>query len=267
MKRFWNFTQSQTRDKAGELILYGEISDVTWYGDEVTPKTFKEELDALGDIDTLDIYVNSGGGDVFAGFAIFNILFRCKAYITAYIDGIAASIASFIIMAADKIVMAKNSLLMIHNCWTSVGGNKEKMRKVADEMERIDGIIADTYAEKMNQKRDVIAALMTGEKWFDSEEAIEAGIVDEVDEAKQIAASIYGESLNVGGQVINLNRYFNAEKLRAQIPAAELEAEKPETKKPENGEEIQPVSDKTALLEQRKQFWNIRKKILGGKVA
>ena len=75
-KKFWNFKAMD--DKTGELTLYGEISDVTWWGDEITPKQFKEDLDALGDIDTLNVYINSPGGDVFAGQTIYSMLKRHK---------------------------------------------------------------------------------------------------------------------------------------------------------------------------------------------
>ena len=86
--KFWNF---KALDKdTGELTLYGEISNETWWGDEVTPKEFKADLDALGDINTLNIYINSPGGDVFAGQAIHSILKRHKAHKNVYIDGLAA---------------------------------------------------------------------------------------------------------------------------------------------------------------------------------
>ena len=130
--KFWNF---KAQDGNGELMLYGEISSATWYGDEITPKQFKDDLDSLGDIENLNIYINSGGGDVFAGQAIYTMLKRHKAFKTVYIDGLAASIASVIAMAGDKIIMPKNAIMMIHNAWTVVAGNKDELRKMADDMD------------------------------------------------------------------------------------------------------------------------------------
>ena len=105
MKKFWNFIKNEAGD--GELTLYGEISDVTWWGDEITPQQFKKDLDDLGDISNLNIYINSPGGDVFAGQTIYSILKRSQAHITVYIDGLAASIASIVAMAGDEVIMPK----------------------------------------------------------------------------------------------------------------------------------------------------------------
>jgi ATP-dependent Clp protease protease subunit len=109
--KFWSFKALDK--KTGELTLYGEIASVTWYGDEVTPKEFKADLDALGDIDTLNIYINSSGGDVFAGQAIHSMLKRHKANKNVYIDGLAASISSVIAMAGDTIFMPKNAFVAL----------------------------------------------------------------------------------------------------------------------------------------------------------
>ena len=115
-KKFWSFKALD--ETTGELLLYGEISDISWWGDEVTPKQFKEDLDALGDIDVLNVYINSPGGDVFAGQAIYSMLKRHKAQVKVYIDGLAASIASLVAMAGDKVIMPANAMMMIHNPWT-----------------------------------------------------------------------------------------------------------------------------------------------------
>src|SRR5690554_4888276 len=104
-KKFWRFKNATGDDGVGELYLYGEISDTTWWGDEVTPKQFITDLKSLGDIRTLNVYINSYGGDVFAGHAIHSQLKRHKATINVYIDGVAASAASIIAMAGDTIFM------------------------------------------------------------------------------------------------------------------------------------------------------------------
>ena len=114
MAKFWDF---KAKENKAELMLYGEISDTSWWGDEVTPKAFKSELDALGDVEQIDIYINSGGGDVFAGEAIYNMLRRHNAKKVVHVDGLAASIASIIAMVGDEIVMPENAMLMIHEAW------------------------------------------------------------------------------------------------------------------------------------------------------
>ena len=134
-KRFWNFKALD--EKTGELTLYGEISNETWWGDEVTPKEFKSDLDNLGEIDTLNIYINSPGGDVFAGQTIYSILKRHKAHKNVYIDGLAASIASVIAMAGNTIFMPKNAMMMIHNPWTVGMGNADEFRKLAEDLDKI----------------------------------------------------------------------------------------------------------------------------------
>ena len=301
MKRFWNFAKAG--DRAGSLTLYGDIANESWWGNEVTPKQFKEDLDGLGDIDTLDIYVNSGGGDVFAGYAIYNTLKRHTAKKTAYVDGLAASIASVIVMAADRVVMPKNSMMMIHNCWSFGWGNKEQLRKMADDMERIDGLLAGIYAEKSGKDEAEIQGLLDAETWMTAEEALALGLADEVEEGKQIAASIVGNVLLCNGQRVDLSRFGNAQKVREHVPEGSREQSQgacghthtspshehvPEgdrvhsqsvcghthtwpshvhTITPENGGESQPVSDTEGLRAQQKRFWDIRKKLNGGAVA
>lgn len=192
-KKFWNFKALD--DKTGELTLYGEISDVTWWGDEVTPKQFKEDLDALGDIDTLNIYINSPGGDVFAGQAIYSMLKRHKAQVNVYVDGVAASIASVIAMAGDKVAMPKNAMMMIHNPWMFAMGNANDFRKLADDLEKIGGSMAVAYQEKSGLTAEEIIKIMDAETWLSAEECVEYGFADELEEAKQAAACLNKEML------------------------------------------------------------------------
>lgn len=252
MKRFWNFKNA---DGCAELTLYGDISDSTWYGDEVTPKQFKADLDALGDVKQLDIYINSGGGDVFAGNAIYNMLRRHKAHKTVYIDGLAASIASVIAMAGDRIIMPENAMLMIHNSWTICAGNKSDMRKIAGEMEKIDGMIAGTYAARTGRDEAEFQGFMDAETWFTAKEAAEIGLADEVEESRKVAACMDGDFLNLNGQKFDLTRYKDAAKAKQIAPSG--------ADKTDNGGESQPVTDSNqALATQRKHFIDLRKKLL-----
>lgn len=259
--KFWNFKGSG--EKRAELLLYGDISDSSWFGDEVTPKQFKADLDALGDVAELDIYINSGGGDVFAGFAIYNMLKRHAAKKTVYVDGLAASIASVIAMAGDKIIMPENAMMMIHNAWTIAIGNKAELRKVADEMEKIDGSLAGIYATKTGKSSEDIATLLDAETWFTAAEAVEAGLADEIEASKKLAASVNGDFLNLNGQKFDLSRYKDATKPKNIAPES---AEPPQGGffTPDNGGESQPVADNPALQAQRRRLNTIRKKLLRG---
>jgi len=186
IKKFWNFKAKD--EKTGELTLYGEISDISWWGDEVTPKQFKDDLDALGDIDILNVYINSPGGDVFAGQTIHSILKRHNAQVQVYVDGVAASIASVIAMAGDIVTMPKNAMMMIHNPWTFAVGNAKDFRKLADDLDKIGGSMVEAYESKASIERDKLIELLNAETWLSADECKEYGFCDEVEEAKQVAA-------------------------------------------------------------------------------
>lgn len=253
MKKFWNFSK---KEKAGELYLYGEISSSTWWGDEITPKQFKEDLDALGEIDTLKVYINSGGGDVFAGWNIINILQRHKAQKIGYCDGLAASIAFDIYQSMDKRVAMKNSMLMTHNCWTMTTGNRHELRKQADEMEKIDAMLAEMTSKRSGKTVEEISAIQDAESWYTAQEAVDEGFADELEEGKQIAACVSPE-------------FFAKYK---HPPEALMQEEKePEEAADEGGFLVpvkqgdeQPVSD-TALDAQKRRFElnNKKNKIAG----
>jgi len=187
-KKFWNFKALD--EKTGELTLYGEISDVTWWGDEITPKQFKEDLDTLGDIDVLNVYINSPGGDVFAGQTIYSMLKRHKAKVNVYIDGVAASIASLITMAGDKVIMPANAMMMIHSPWTIAMGNAQDFRKLADDLDKIRESMIVAYESKSALTKDEIIKIMDNETWLTAEECKEYGFADEIEEAKQVAACV-----------------------------------------------------------------------------
>lgn len=253
MEKFWSF--KALADKRGELYLYGEISDYSWWGDEVTPKQFQKDLAALGDIDVLDVYINSPGGDVFAGFAIYHILKRHAATINVHVDGLAASAASIVAMAGDKIVMPKAATVMIHNSWSGGWGNKIKLQKLVDELERIDGQAADIYAARTGKDKADIVAWMDAERWMSGDEAFADGFCDEVEENKQIAACADAE------------KYF----ARYLHPPTQPAPTNPEAADnggillPVNGaDNPQPVADKTPdpMATQRKHFNGIKRKLL-----
>lgn len=189
MRKFWEIRAQGDDPSVGEMYLYGEISDISWYGDEVTPAQVVEEIKALGEIKALNVYINSPGGDVFAGLAIYNILRRLEGVqVVAHVDGLAASAASVIAMAAGKIIMPRNAMMMIHRAWAFTGGNAGELRKMADTLERIDGQLAQIYAERSGQSQEKMAALMAAETWMDAVQAAELGLCDEIEENRAAAS-------------------------------------------------------------------------------
>lgn len=212
-RKFWKFRAATDQPDTGELLIYGPIASddgMGWLFDDVTPKQFKADLDALGDVSELRVFINSGGGDVFAGQAIHSMLRRHPANVTAFVDGLAASIASVVVMAADKVIMPRNAMMMVHNPWTFGVGDAEEFRKLADTLDQIRESIFAAFADKTGMGRDDLLSLLNAETWMTAEEAVAKGFADEIEEAKQIAASMTSRSeLLVNGMKMDLSRFHN----------------------------------------------------------
>lgn len=188
------FTMAKADGRKAKIDIYGDIVSEGWryYEDETSAVSFRNALSELGEVEELEIHINSGGGDVFEAVAIFNMIKRHKAKVDVYIDGLAASAASVIAMAADSIHMPANSMLMIHNAWSGFVGNHHELRDFADKLEKInDTAVKQSYIDK-NPEINVeeLTRLMDQETWLSADEAFEMGLVDEVVSAVQVAASI-----------------------------------------------------------------------------
>jgi len=189
-RKFWSIVKN---DNIGEITMYGEIASESWWGDEVTPKQFKDDLDALGDVSTIKVYLSSPGGDVFAGQQIHSMLKRHKAEVVIYIDSLAASIASVISSAGDKVIMPVNSMQMLHNPMTGMYGNAHEFRKLADDLDKIRESLVEAYLSKSSVlTREKLIEIMDDESWLTAKECLELGLCDEVVEAKEIAAKFDG---------------------------------------------------------------------------
>jgi ATP-dependent Clp protease protease subunit len=193
-KIFWEF-RAKKETNEGELMLYGPVSSYSWFDDEITPKKFKEDLDALGKIDVLNVYINSPGGDVFAGQSIYSMLKRHSATVNVHVDGLAASISSIIAMAGDRVYMPKNAMMMIHNPSTDVWGTANEMREMADRLDNIRGSLLAVYKDKTDKTDEELIEMLDAETWMTADEAVEHGFADEVIEEKKIAACIDGEEI------------------------------------------------------------------------
>lgn len=167
----------------------GERAEILLYDDIVFAEPFVNELKQI-DSEEIDLRINSRGGSVFEGIAIANALSRHKAKVTAYVDSLAASISSVIpVIAADKIIIAKNAHMMIHDPWGIVIGGAEEMRKSAALLDKVGGTIVQAYAERTGETPAVIQQLMRDETWFNADEAKEIGLADEIDGEKEVEDS------------------------------------------------------------------------------
>lgn len=229
--KFWNM--KKTANNSAELMLYGTISEDSWWGDEITPAQFAEDLAAFGDVEEINVHINSGGGDVFAGMAIHSMLKRHAAKVNCYIDGLAASIASIVAMAGDKVIMPKGSMMMIHNPWTFTWGNSTEIRGVADVLDSIRDALVEVYQEKTKLDADEIKELMENETWLTSTQAIEKGFADEHD-ATPIAAAMRNGMAFFNGIGFDFSKFSNAPKL----PEIQKEPELSQAKNKEEGKVV-----------------------------
>lgn len=165
------------------ITLYDDIeSDGWWSISDTSSKTIKAILDENPGADQIDVYINSYGGEVKEGIAIYNLFKRSDAYVTAYIDGFACSIASVIAMAADKVVMGPTSLMMIHHAWIWAAGNAKELRKAADDVEIIDSASKQAYVLRTGDKltEEKLDELLDNESWLTAQMCIDYGFADEI---------------------------------------------------------------------------------------
>lgn len=195
-RKFWNWIQNQ--DESGSemrtLFLNGEISDETWYGDEVTPKIFKDELNMCKG--PISVWINSPGGDVFAAAQIYNMLMDYQYDVTVKIDGLAASAASVIAMAGTTVEMSPVAMMMIHNPATIAIGDSEEMKKAVKMLDEVKESIMNAYEIKTGLARDKISKLMDAESWFNAKKAVELGFADKI-----LFADGQGDVTNDAGKI------------------------------------------------------------------
>ena len=178
-RKFWNWVKNEGGlSTERTLFLSGEISDETWYGDEVTPKLFKDELYAgEGDI---TVWLNSPGGDVFAAAQIYNMLRDYKGNVTIKIDGLAASAASVIAMAGNTVLVSPVAMMMIHNPATLAVGNAKDMERAIAMLNEVKESILNAYEGKTGLSRARLSHMMDDETWFNAKKAVELGFADKI---------------------------------------------------------------------------------------
>ena len=180
-RKFWNWIRNEDEsvpDKERKIFLNGMISDETWYGDEVTPQLFKDELNAGNG--NITVWINSPGGDVFAAAQIYNMLRDYKGSVTVKIDGIAASAASVIAMAGDTVCVSPVAMMMIHNPATMAMGEAKDMQKAIVMLNEVKESILNAYEFKTGLTRARLSHMMDDETWFNAKKAVELGFADKI---------------------------------------------------------------------------------------
>lgn len=173
----WNPAIKASDENDNTIGIYDPIGYDYWDDSGVTAKRISAALRSLDGADVV-VNINSPGGDVFEGLAIYNLLREYKGHVTVRVLGVAASAASFIAMAADEIQIARAGFFMIHNAWTGVWGNRNDLRETADFLEQIDDTIADIYHVRSGLSMDELKADMDKERWINGRDAIDSGFAD-----------------------------------------------------------------------------------------
>lgn len=175
-KKYYSLIQN---DREADIYIYGDITSWEWFDSDVSSYTLSKELEGL-DVDVINVYINSYGGEVAEGLAIYNALRRHKSKIKTYTDGFACSIASVIFMAGDERIMNNSSLIMIHNAWTYTAGNANDLRAEADALEKITQASINAYMEHVNISEDELKDLLDKDTWLLPNEALEMGFATSV---------------------------------------------------------------------------------------
>lgn len=229
-----NFIIKQSAEpNALDLYIYDRIEgdSMNWWTGEVnesetSAKYIKEQLENAGDVQQINIYINSYGGDVKEGLGIYNLLKRHTAQKTVYIDGFACSIASVIAMVGDKVIMGTNTLMMIHHASMGVFGNAEELRKAANDVETIDSASCSSYLEKAGDKlsEETLTQLLDSQTWLNAKQCVDYGLADEIagkedtaiQEAQQrLKQSMEQEIINKKG-AIKVPKQFTKQKTNAE---------------------------------------------------
>lgn len=214
-KKFWNWSNSTDENETVServLSINGPIAEDSWFDDDVTPALFKDELNA-GDGD-ITVWINSPGGDCVAAAQIYNMLVDYSGNVTVKIDGMAASAASVIAMAGNKVLMSPVSMLMIHNPATIAMGDHNEMQKAIDMLNEVKESIMNAYAIKTGLSRAKLSHLMESETWMNANKAVELGFADgvlerESDTPNNSAAMEYSRKLTNTALMNKLNAKYS----------------------------------------------------------
>lgn len=188
-KKYFQLTQNNNEV---DIQIYGDITSWEWFDTDVSSYTLSKQIEGL-ECDQINVYINSYGGEVAEGLAIYNQLKRHKAKVKTICDGFACSAASVVFMAGDERVMSTASLLMIHNAWTYASGNAKELRKQADDLEKITQASINAYMQEVNITEEELKQMLDDETWISPQEAIEKGFITSIvneKEAEQVSQNV-----------------------------------------------------------------------------
>lgn len=188
-KKYFQLTQNNNEV---DIQIYGDITSWEWFDSDVSSYTLSKQIEGL-ECEQINVYINSYGGEVAEGLAIYNQLKRHKAKVKTVCDGFACSAASVIFMAGDERVMSTASLLMIHNAWTYASGNAKELRKQADDLDTITQASINAYMQEVNITEEELKEMLDNETWISPQEAIEKGFITSIvneKEAEQVSQSV-----------------------------------------------------------------------------
>lgn len=188
-KKYFQLTQNNNEV---DIQIYGDITSWEWLESDVSSYTLSKQIEEL-ECDQINVYINSYGGEVAEGLAIYNQLKRHKAKVKTVCDGFACSAASVVFMAGDERIMSTASLLMIHNAWTRVKGNSKELRKQADDLDKITQASVNAYMQEVNITEDELKQMLDDETWITPQEAIEKGFITAIvneKEAEEVSQSV-----------------------------------------------------------------------------
>lgn len=176
--RYYSFVKEGA---AASIDIYGDITSWPWMESDVSSYNLSRQLDQLTDVDTINVNINSYGGEVAEGFAIYNALKRHSAKVVTRCDGFACSIASVIFAAGDERIMHDASLLMVHNVWQNASGNAAELRKQADELDVMTQRTRSAYLANVSISEEELTALMDGESWITPQDALDMGFATSIE--------------------------------------------------------------------------------------
>lgn len=249
--KIWELKQA-AQPNTLDMYIYGNVEgdSYDWWTDqkiesETSANHFRNELAKYPNASQINIYINSYGGSVFEGTAIYTQLKRHPAQKTVYVDGFACSVASVIAMAGDKVIMPPNTMMMIHNAWNIVYGNSKELRKAADDLDTIMEGNRQAYIEKAQGKisEEKLIELLDNETWLTAKQCLEYGFCDEISghEADMTQAQQMLQKMNKTiEQNINYNKAIAAQ-LREMVGTPK-----------ETIEEIPPVPEHEEIPEENK---------------
>nr|DAE51690.1 MAG TPA: Putative ATP dependent Clp protease [Caudoviricetes sp.] len=188
-KKYFQLTQN---DNEVDIQIYGDITSWNWFESDVSSYTLSKQIEGL-ECDVINVYINSYGGEVAEGLAIYNQLKRHKAKVKTVCDGFACSAASVVFMAGDERIMSTASLLMIHNAWIHVSGNSKELRKQAETLDKITQASINAYMQEVNITEEELKQMLDDETWITPQEAIEKGFITAIvneKEAEEVSQSV-----------------------------------------------------------------------------